>query len=220
MEYSGLGKLIRRLRRERAWSQAQLAEIAGLSERTVQRVEKLGQCSYETLMAMASAFEVDVREFTKHPAADEEAAPADVLTETNVDEVPTEPKHRRWSPGRIALISGIVMFPAFYLVLANVLAHSFDIWFLAAPLQAFYSNPEISDIFSELLPVVFIGGLGGAVILNLLAMISIRFMRSQNGWMSLVRFVPRRANLSVLGLSAVVSITLITYRILENSTYY
>jgi len=49
---------IRRLRELHAWSQERLAEIAGLSVRTVQRVERGGGASLETRMALAAAFEV------------------------------------------------------------------------------------------------------------------------------------------------------------------
>jgi transcriptional regulator with XRE-family HTH domain len=49
---------VRKIRRERAWSQEQLASVAGLSLRTVQRVEADGCASLETNMALASAFGV------------------------------------------------------------------------------------------------------------------------------------------------------------------
>jgi transcriptional regulator with XRE-family HTH domain len=50
--------LVRKIRRERAWSQEQLASVAGLSLRTIQRVEADGSGSLETNMALASAFGV------------------------------------------------------------------------------------------------------------------------------------------------------------------
>ncbi len=48
---------IRRLRESRAWSQEQLAAVAGVSVRTIQRVEADGSGSCETCMALANAFE-------------------------------------------------------------------------------------------------------------------------------------------------------------------
>lgn len=57
-------KLVKKLRTERAWSQSQLAEVASISSRTVQRVEKDGTASFETLMSIASAFDIDVKELT------------------------------------------------------------------------------------------------------------------------------------------------------------
>lgn len=52
--------LIKQLREQRAWSQEHLASVAGLSLRTVQRVEADGSASAETRMAIASALDVDV----------------------------------------------------------------------------------------------------------------------------------------------------------------
>ena len=50
---------LRRLREQRAWSQEQLAEVAGLSVRTVQRVESGGAASPDTRMALAAALDVE-----------------------------------------------------------------------------------------------------------------------------------------------------------------
>lgn len=53
---------IRQRRRNSAWSQDQLAEISGLSPRTIQRVERDGRASLETLKALAAAFKIDAAE--------------------------------------------------------------------------------------------------------------------------------------------------------------
>ena len=52
--------LIRKMRIDRGWSQETLAEISGLSVRTIQRIERGGNASLESLGALASAFNVDV----------------------------------------------------------------------------------------------------------------------------------------------------------------
>ena len=54
------GERIKALREAKAWSQAHLAEAAGLSLRTVQRVEAEGAASAETRLAIASALSVSV----------------------------------------------------------------------------------------------------------------------------------------------------------------
>jgi transcriptional regulator with XRE-family HTH domain len=59
-----LADKIRQLREERSWSQAQLGGIANVSLRTIQRVEKDGHCSHETLLSIAAAFDIDVRQLT------------------------------------------------------------------------------------------------------------------------------------------------------------
>jgi len=51
---------VRTERERRAWSQEHLAEVAGLSLRTVQRVESSGSASFETARAIAAVLEVEV----------------------------------------------------------------------------------------------------------------------------------------------------------------
>lgn len=55
---------IKELRLARAWSQEQLAELAGLSVRTVQRIENGERPGLETLSALAAVFEVSVAELS------------------------------------------------------------------------------------------------------------------------------------------------------------
>ena len=50
---------IHKLRLQHCWSQEELASAAGLSIRTIQRVEKTGNASLETVKALASVFEVE-----------------------------------------------------------------------------------------------------------------------------------------------------------------
>ena len=68
-------QLIRKLREDRAWSQEHLAAVAGLSARTIQRVEAEGSASRETRMAIASALGVDLAQLNRVDES-EPAAPA------------------------------------------------------------------------------------------------------------------------------------------------
>ncbi len=61
--------IIRKLRRERGWSQEQLSEVCGLSVRTIQRIENGQTPSMETLQALAAAFDTDVSRLTA-PSSD------------------------------------------------------------------------------------------------------------------------------------------------------
>lgn len=51
--------IIKDLRLQKSWTQEQLAGAAGLSLRTIQRVEKDGVCSLETNQALAAVFNID-----------------------------------------------------------------------------------------------------------------------------------------------------------------
>lgn len=63
----------RSLRLSRAWSQEQLAELSGLSVRTVQRIENGDQPSLETLSALAAVFEVSVADLSAPDAPGDDA---------------------------------------------------------------------------------------------------------------------------------------------------
>lgn len=49
---------LKQLRVQHGWTQEQLATISGISTRTVQRIEQTGECSLESKMAIAAAFNV------------------------------------------------------------------------------------------------------------------------------------------------------------------
>ena len=53
------GNLVKLMREERAWSQEHLASVAGLSTRTIQRLESEGNASAESRMAIAAVFGIE-----------------------------------------------------------------------------------------------------------------------------------------------------------------
>lgn len=57
--------IVKKLRESRNWSQEQLAQMAGLSMRTVQRVEAGNNASMETLKSLAAVFEVSIDTLTE-----------------------------------------------------------------------------------------------------------------------------------------------------------
>lgn len=76
---------IKQRRLEKGWSQMQLAELAGISLRTVQRIEKGQIPTPETAKSLASVFDVDFRELLQiksSPGIDE-----DSLTDTELLEL-------------------------------------------------------------------------------------------------------------------------------------
>ncbi|WP_428992097.1 helix-turn-helix domain-containing protein [Pseudoxanthomonas suwonensis] len=58
---------VRRLREARNWSQEQLANAAGLSLRTIQRVETDGTASRETRVCLAAALDVEATSLADVP---------------------------------------------------------------------------------------------------------------------------------------------------------
>jgi transcriptional regulator with XRE-family HTH domain len=55
-------ELIKSQRTERNWTQQHLADACGVSLRTIQRVERYGNAANETVMALASVFQIEQSE--------------------------------------------------------------------------------------------------------------------------------------------------------------
>lgn len=60
-----LPQKLRKLREERAWTQEHLALVAGLSLRTIQRIERDGNVSSDSRLALAAALEVGVSDLSE-----------------------------------------------------------------------------------------------------------------------------------------------------------
>jgi transcriptional regulator with XRE-family HTH domain len=62
---------IKKLRLERHWSQEQLAEMSGLSIRTIQRIENGENAGLESLKSLAAVFETNIEDSNKKQEADQ-----------------------------------------------------------------------------------------------------------------------------------------------------
>lgn len=71
----GRAKFVRKEREERAWPQRQLAEAAKVNLRTIQRLERDGSASFETLLAVAGAFDIDVKQLSPASRAQSKDTP-------------------------------------------------------------------------------------------------------------------------------------------------
>ena len=58
---------LKRVRKSKSWSQEHLANAAGLSLRTVQRIESTGSASSESMLALAAALNVPVESLINMP---------------------------------------------------------------------------------------------------------------------------------------------------------
>lgn len=62
---------IKSTRTQKGWTQQQLADVAGLSLRTIQRVESQGQGSLETCNALCSVLEIEKHQLLANSTAAE-----------------------------------------------------------------------------------------------------------------------------------------------------
>ncbi len=125
------GAKIRALRIQRGWTQEQLAEIAGVSARTIQRAESAGSAAFDTLRAVAGAFETDFRELLKSaPLKVEDLEPQFVFSpapavssifESSKPATPSDPV--RQVRGVLKMLPAAVAALAAGLLIGGIIAH-------------------------------------------------------------------------------------------------
>ncbi len=116
--------LIQKLRLQRGWSQEQLAELSGLSVRTIQRLERGQTSSVESLKALGAVFETDFTNL-KEPQMDHAIAQAPV-SGINADEALAMAQVRGIKNFYIHVAQYIVVISI--LTIINVLATPRVIW--------------------------------------------------------------------------------------------
>jgi len=99
--------IVRKLRLRKGWSQDQLAELADVSVRTIQRIERGRAPSLETARALAAVFEVEVTTFTSEH--DDMTSKEDVRTDTNDEHLePEEAEALEYAKGIKDFYTGVL----------------------------------------------------------------------------------------------------------------
>jgi len=114
--------LIQKLRLQRGWSQEQLAEMSGLSVRTIQRLERGKPASVETLKAVGAVLEVDfanLKEATMNTTANPTVSPDEALALSRV---------RRLKGFYVHLAQFVVVTTIFTII--NLLTSRYYLWSL------------------------------------------------------------------------------------------
>lgn len=107
--------IVRKLRLRNGWSQDQLAELADVSVRTIQRVERGHKPSLETANALAAVFGVDVTTFiTEHESMINTEQEKAATTSERLE--PDEADALEYAKGIKDFLSGVVA----YVILAAV----------------------------------------------------------------------------------------------------
>ena len=192
-----IGDRIRMLREARAWTQAHLADAAGVSLRTIQRLETVHSCSLETMLALAAALDVEIGSLTE-----ERIAPA----------IWSRPSSRAAATWGAALAAPCLVF-----VTVNLLKYGAG---LALPydfLAAIGARLGLASAFDWIAPFLLLGGPFAAVLINLAALIRPR-MRwdGRGGTLTAVDVRLHPASLAVLLAAGAGLAILSAYLVSEN----
>ncbi len=148
-----LGHRVKEMRERNAWSQGHLADAARLNIRTVQRIEAGEPCSYETMLSLSAALNVDVS------LLEPESRQGD--------------RNLSFSKMRTA-IAGVALFPAVLFIGVNLLRSSIG---LAGPYDLLATSGQqvmAFETFNAVSPFIFLGGAAVALALCLPALVRLR----------------------------------------------
>src|SRR6202046_82588 len=112
--------LIQKLRLQRGWSQEQLAELSGLSVRTIQRLERGQTASVESLKALGAAFEMDFSDL-KEPEMDTPMSATPMSQSIRADEALALAHVRKLKGFYIHLVIYVIVIS--FLVVVNLMTY-------------------------------------------------------------------------------------------------
>jgi transcriptional regulator with XRE-family HTH domain len=190
------GDRVKEMRERRAWSQGHLADAAGLNIRTVQRIEAGEPFSYETMLSLAAALDVDVSQLEPEDRQNDRS-------------------DRSFSKVRTA-VAALATLPAVLFVGVNLLRSAIGV---AGPYDVFAALGQrvmTFETFNALSPLIFFGGAAVALAVCLPALVRVRAKVGGGAVIiSGIQFRAQRLPL-ILGTTALLSAaTLLTYAAIE-----
>ena len=123
---------VQKLRLQRGWSQQQLAELSGLSVRTIQRIENGSAASTESLKSLASVFEIDFSILSSEPAMPDTPTPTPNSSPTHT---PSASQQEQLALLEVRKLKGFYLHLAQYVVVIaalcaiNLLTTPHRLWF-------------------------------------------------------------------------------------------
>jgi XRE family transcriptional regulator, regulator of sulfur utilization len=142
--------IVRKLRLQRGWTQDQLAEFAGISVRSVQRIERGAEPSLETQKALAAVFEVDLTTL-------QSGAPP---MQTQATITPDEKEAMEFVKGIREFYQHLFMFATFAIVFSVAFGSTFG-----------FDHPKV-----QMLMLAFAGWSAGVIVHGLVAYEVVRFL--------------------------------------------
>lgn len=224
MERVKIAEIIKNLRIERSWSQDLLAQNAGVSKRTIQRLEKEGHCSHETLLAVAGAFDIDVRQLTRFMNPHRVALQEMPSLQTREIEFSVPGALARWASKFPALnkrfyknmaTAGLafLIIPLLFIVV-NLLKYSFGFSSLVNPFDFLKSIPFLHQLITS--PVFLFGSLVIALGLNVLPLINLNVKKEPEELTGSFSIKGNRWNAMIVGASLFFMTFMMGYAAVEN----
>jgi hypothetical protein len=119
----------------------------------------------------------------------------------------------RWAAA-MAVLGLLAMTPALFFVSVSILKYTLGAPIPFDPLDVFRIAPF--EFLEQLAPAVFVGGVGCAMVLNLLAMTDLRLRWAQGKLLSEMTFAPKRLNVTMAAAGALILATIFGYVLVEN----
>ncbi len=117
---------------------------------------------------------------------------------------------------KLASIGFILVLAPLFFVSASLLKYGLGVGFLFDPLEAFLSVSQRRDVFNLVSPVVFLGGLALALVLNVYAILRINIVREDSAIVGTVRLRVKLLNVAVIVVGSSLLVLLLGYAFLEN----
>ena len=138
-----------------------------------------------------------------------------------IDERRLARRHRegKMTARRLAWAGSTLVSAPLFFVTASLLKYELGIGFLFDPLEALFADPGRQHVFNLVSPVVFLGGLGLALVLNAYAVVRLNVSREDGVIVGTVRLRTRFWNIAVAGVSLLLLVTLVAYFFAENFVY-
>jgi hypothetical protein len=162
------------------------------------------------LLAVASAFDVDVEELTALTTCSSKIPTNEIVLFGRKIQIP------QFNPRKSFLLGIIIMLPAVYFLAANVLKYNFGISFMHDSLDFIYSNKALFKTFNSISPFIFLGGLLVALAVNMLTMLSINIENAKGIIKSTMTLTPKLANFAIVIISLLAFSLMLGYAIVEN----
>ena len=120
---------------------------------------------------------------------------------------------------RLAEVGFVLVLAPLFFVCASLMKYELGIGFLFDPLESLLSDPATRQAFNLISPVMFLGGLGVALVLNAYAVLRLNVGREDGAIVGTVRLEARFWNIAVVAVSLLLLVTLVGYFFAENFIY-